>query len=200
MNIYMLRHGETDWNQVGRLQGHTDIPLNQAGKEQINVAAETLIGLGIDIDLIYASPLARAHESAEIVADRLGYGKKNVIIEPLLVERSFGVGEGMTLSERTEQYPGRNYPGMESFEQLIERAHQVFQKIVTCNSGKENILLVAHGAILYAILTAITDGKMVYGGPLTKFEPGSVHLIRYTEDSIRIAKYRNEKEAFKDIK
>lgn len=93
MNIYMLRHGETDWNHAGRLQGHTDIPLNQTGKEQISQAAETMISLGIEIDLIYASPLARAYESAEIAAERLGYGKKNIIIESLLIERSFGVGD-----------------------------------------------------------------------------------------------------------
>ena len=55
MNIYLLRHGETDWNQEGRLQGHTDIPLNQNGRVQINYAAEILTNLHADIDLIISS-------------------------------------------------------------------------------------------------------------------------------------------------
>ena len=123
MNIYMLRHGETDWNLAGRLQGHTDIPLNQNGKNQIRIAAEALNALATDIDLIFSSPLSRAYESAEIVADRLNYEKKNIVVEPLLIERGFGVGEGFLLAERAEKYPGDNYPGMESFDRLIERAN-----------------------------------------------------------------------------
>ena len=123
MNIYMLRHGETDWNLAGRLQGHTDIPLNQNGKNQIRIAAEALNALATDIDLIFSSPLSRAYERAEIVADRLNYEKKNIVVEPLLIERGFGVGEGLLLAERAEKYPGDNYPGMESFDRLIERAN-----------------------------------------------------------------------------
>lgn len=71
MNLYLLRHGETDWNREGRLQGRTDIPLNQTGREQVRRAAEVLAARSPHIDLIFTSPLARARESAGIVAERL---------------------------------------------------------------------------------------------------------------------------------
>lgn len=71
MNIYLLRHGETDWNREGRLQGRTDIPLNEAGREQVRRAADILAARSPHIELIVASPLARARESAEIAAGRL---------------------------------------------------------------------------------------------------------------------------------
>lgn len=185
MNIFLLRHGETDWNLAGRLQGHTDITLNENGREQIRQAAEILSGLATDMDLIIASPLSRARESAEIVADQLAYKKENVVVEPLLIERSFGRGEGLTLAERNEQYPDGNYPEMEAYEALITRARTVFEKIVSTFAEQKNILLVAHGAILHAILTAITEGRIAYGGKKVQLTPGSIHLIQYTEGEIK---------------
>lgn len=189
MNIFLLRHGETDWNRTERLQGHMDIPLNQNGKTQISHAADVLAELSHDIDLIISSPLSRACESAEIVADRLAYEKENIVIEPLLMERCFGEGEGLTVDERTEKYPNDIYPGMESIEDLLKRAHSAFEKIVTSYHDHQNILMVAHGAILYAIVTAITNGQIPYGGKVAKFDPGSIHLIRYFDGAIEFTKY-----------
>ena len=199
MNIFLLRHGETDWNKEERLQGHTDIPLNQNGRLQINHVAEILANLYIGIDLIISSPLSRAHESAEIVAKRLSYEKDDIVTEPLLIERYFGAGEGLTIVERKERYPDNIYPKMESFEDLIERAHSVFVKIVKLYKDKENILVVAHGAILYAILTAITDGQVVYWGDTVKMDQGSIHLIKYIDGAVQLAKYNEELSMFTDI-
>ena len=189
MNIFLLRHGETDWNQEERLQGHMDIPLNQNGRTQISHAAEILSDLHPGIDLIVSSPLSRAYESAEIVADRLAYEKANIIIEPLLIERCFGAGEGLTIGERCEKYTNDIYPGMESLEDMLQRARFVFEKIVTTYADKQNILIAAHGAILYAIVTAITNGRIAYGGKAFKFDPGSIHLIRYIDGAIEFTKY-----------
>lgn len=200
MNIYLLRHGETDWNQEERLQGHTDIPLNQNGRLQISHAAETLADLCVDIDLIISSPLARAYESAIIVAEKLVYEKENIVIEPLLIERCFGSGEGLTIAERKEKYPDDIYPEMESFKDLIERAYSVFEKIVKSYRDSENILVVAHGAILYAILTAITDGKIAYGGKMVKFEQAGIHRIKYVDGTIELAKYDKDSSMFTDIR
>ena len=184
MNIFLLRHGETDWNRAGRLQGHTDIPLNQNGRLQVKRAAKKLAGQYPDIDLIITSPLQRARVSAEIAAKQLAYEKADILVEPLLTERCFGQGEGLTATERSEKYPDDVYPGMESIEELIKRAGMAFQKITTDFCGRENILLVAHGAILYAVLTAITNGKIVYAGKDFKFEPGSIHLIQYSDEAV----------------
>ena len=196
LNLFLLRHGETDWNQVGRLQGHTDIPLNQNGRLQISHAAQILADLYPDIDLVITSPLTRARESAEIVSDRLAYEKTDIIVEPLLVERGFGEGEGLTIAERREKYPDDIYPGMESLNDLLERARSAFERIIVSFADKENILVAAHGAILYAMVTAITDGQIVYGGEKVKFEPGSLHLIRYINGTIEVVEYSEEKSAF----
>lgn len=196
MNIFLLRHGETDWNQAGRLQGHMDIPLNQNGRLQISHAADILANLYQDIDLVITSPLSRARESAEIVSDRLAYERTDIIVEPLLIERGFGEGEGLTIAERKEKYPDDIYPGMESLNALLERAHSAFERIIVSFADKENILVAAHGAILYAMVTAITDGQIAYGGEKVKFEPGSLHLIRYINGTIEVAEYSEEKSAF----
>ena len=196
MNIFLLRHGETDWNQAGRLQGHMDIPLNQNGRLQISHAAQILADLYPDIDLVISSPLSRARESAEIVSDRLAYERTDIIVEPLLVERCFGEGEGLTIAERKEKYPDDIYPGLESLNDLLKRARSVFERIVLSFADKENILVAAHGAILYAMVTAITDGQIAYGGEKVKFEPGSLHLIRYINGTIEVAEYSKEKSAF----
>ena len=200
MNIYLVRHGETDWNREERLQGHTDIPLNQNGRLQINHAAEVLENLCVDIDLIISSPLLRAYESAEIFAEKLSYEKDNIVTEPLLIERCFGVGEGLTIGERKEKYPDNIYPEMESFKDLIERAHSVFDKIVKSYEDNNNILVVAHGAILYAILTAITEGQIAYGGEMVKFDQASIHLIKYLDRTIQLAKYDEDSLMFTDIR
>ncbi len=144
MNIFLLRHGETDFNRAGRLQGHMDIPLNQNGRTQVSHAAEILAGLNTGIDLIISSPLSRAYESAEIVAEKLAYKKENIVVEPMLIERSFG-------------------------------------------------------AILYAIVTTVTNGQIAYGSKVVKFDPGSIHLIRYWDGKIKLSKYCEAKERFADI-
>lgn len=182
------------------MQGHTDIPLNENGKIQIGCAAEVLADLDPGIELIIASPLSRAYESAEIVAGKLAYEKESIVVEPLLMERCFGAGEGLTTAERAEKYPDNIYPGMEAFADLIKRSHSVFEKIVTTYGDKQNILVVAHGAILYAILTAITDGQIVYGGATVTFDQGSIHLIRYSNGAIALAKYNKEESLFTDIR
>lgn len=199
MDIYLLRHGETDWNREARLQGHTDIPLNQNGRLQIEHAAEVLANLCDGINLIISSPLSRAYESAEIVAEKLLYEKGNIVTEPLLIERCFGAGEGLTTAEREERYPSGIYPEMESFEDLIERAKSVFNKIVKLYEHNDNILVVSHGAILHAILAAATDVKTAYGRGLFKLEQASIHRIKYADGAIQLARYNQDSSMLTDI-
>src|SRR6266516_4611482 len=87
--LLLVRHGETDWNAAGRLQGHTDRPLNDFGRAQAKKLAEQLANDGITA--IYASDLARARETAEIVAER---------IDADLREKNWGTWEGLTSGER----------------------------------------------------------------------------------------------------
>jgi broad specificity phosphatase PhoE len=87
--LLLVRHGETDWNAEGRLQGHTDMPLNDLGRRQARALADELAGDGIEA--VYSSDLARASETAEIVAERLGLP---VGLDPDLREKDWGTWEG----------------------------------------------------------------------------------------------------------
>ena len=93
--LLLIRHGETDWNASGRLQGHTDRPLNDYGRRQARELADRLSDDAIAA--IYASDLSRAKETAEIVGARLGLP---VVVDADLRERNWGSWEGLTPSER----------------------------------------------------------------------------------------------------
>lgn len=199
MEIFLLRHGETDWNKEGRLQGRMDVPMNENGRKQISSSAIVLARILSELEVIISSPLVRAYESAKIVAEQLSYEKDNIILEPMVLERSFGVGEGLIYTELTEKFPDGNYPESESVEALIERAGDAFKKIVTLYQDKKQILIVAHGAILYAMLTAITEGEIPYGGNMTKFDEGSIHRILFEDGIKEIARYSKEEDMLVEI-
>lgn len=206
MSIYLLRHGETDWNKEGRIQGHTDIPLNQNGRLQIAQTAAGLAAICHDIDLIISSPLLRARESAQIAAKNLHYPNERIIVEPLLIERCFGEAEGLTAAEREEKYPNYHYsntgycfPGMESFDVLMKRARTALERIMEISSNKENILAVSHGAFLAAIITAATDGKIPYFSDMISLDSGSLFCIYHTDRAVELAKYDINESKFSDI-
>src|SRR5437762_5332003 len=95
--LLLVRHGETDWNRDGRWQGGSDTSLNDVGREQARALADQLDG---DIAAVYSSDLARARETAEIVAAKLDLA---VQIDPRLRERGFGSWEGLTMTEIEER-------------------------------------------------------------------------------------------------
>lgn len=206
MNIYLLRHGETDWNKEGRIQGHTDIPLNQNGRLQIAQTAKGLAGTCPDIDLIICSPLSRACESAEIAAKNLHYPSDRIVVEPILIERSFGEAEGLTAAEREKKYPNYHYsdtgyyfPGMEPFDDLMKRAGNALERIMELSRSSQNILAVSHGAILAAIITAVTDGKIPYFSDIISLDSGSLFRIYHTDRAVELAKYDIDESKFADI-
>lgn len=206
MNIYLLRHGETDWNREGKIQGHTDIPLNNCGREQIAQTAAGMAGVCPHIDIILCSPLSRARESARITAERLNYPIDRIVEEELLIERSFGEAEGMTAEEREEKYPnyqysdtGYRFPGMEPIEELMKRARSVLRKMADTYRGQENILAVSHGALLAAVITAVTDGRIAYFSDKIYLDSASLFRITYTDGAAGLAKYNRDETRFTDI-
>jgi len=132
MSFYVLRHGQTDWNVQMRLQGSTDIPLNETGRAQAHAAAKILAGEGIT--RIIASPLSRALETARIVGAASGI---EPVIDQRLIERNFGLFEGMTIDEvhqhreemREHMNPeadvdGKHYPwDAEPLPEVIDRVY-----------------------------------------------------------------------------
>lgn len=199
MDIYLLRHGETDWNKKRLLQGHTDIPLNEKGRAQVDDTVRKLCALDVRMDAIVSSPLKRARETAEIAADRLGYPKEKIAVEELLIERGFGEGEGMSLNDMKTKYPDSDCPGMESKEELIRRAGQAFQKITTVFCDAERILLTAHGAVVFALLEAVSGETIPYTGRAACITQGSIYRIRKGDNGISFAAYDEEAGGFAEL-
>lgn len=196
MDIYLLRHGETDWNKKKLLQGHTDTLLNEKGRTQVQDTARKLADLGLCMDAIVTSPLKRAKESAAIAARALEYPQEKIVVEELLIERGFGEGEGMALDEMKEKYPKQDCPGMESHEALVARAGLALQKITERFSDARRILLAAHGAILFALLEAASEELIPYQGQAACLKQGSLYRICHENGQNTFAVYEEEAGTF----
>jgi broad specificity phosphatase PhoE len=143
--LLLVRHGETDWNAEGRLQGHTDRPLNPYGRDQAKALAERLAGDGIAA--VYASDLSRAVETAEIVGERLGLA---VVVDPDLREKNWGSWEGLTGAERD----GVEYVG-ETAREHSERILRAIRRIAERHPD-ERVLVVTHGGSMRRIQAAVS--------------------------------------------
>lgn len=150
----LIRHGETDWNLQGRLQGRTDVPLNDIGREQALQVVDDLRDTGWDV--VLASPLQRAWQTAVIITSALGMDKSLIITNPDLRERSYGAVEGLTVAERDARYPDHIWPGAESTPDLNERAERAMTEFATLYAGKR-ILIVAHGGWIRAALRVVSN-------------------------------------------
>jgi probable phosphoglycerate mutase len=141
--LLLVRHGETDWNAVGRLQGHTDRPLSDFGRRQAQQLAEELADE--PLDAIYSSDLARARETAEIAGGRLGLP---VVLDPGLREKDWGTWEGLTSVERDRvEFVG------ESTEAHQARILQALTEIAGRHPGGR-VLVVTHGGSMRRVQTA----------------------------------------------
>lgn len=158
--VGILRHGQTDWNIDFRLQGVTDIPLNETGIAQARDAAAVIDPA--DWDLILTSPLSRARDTAQIVAEVNGLG--DALVETLLLERSFGEAEGLGHEEWKAKYADTNVvPGGESLSELETRANQLLDKLAIEHAGKR-VLAVSHGALIRKLLRIVSAGEFPRDG------------------------------------
>ncbi|MDW7616858.1 histidine phosphatase family protein [Peribacillus sp. SIMBA_075] len=153
--ICLVRHGQTDWNALGKLQGQTDIPLNELGKIQARQCGEFLSEE--DWDVIISSPLKRARETAEIISN---YIEVPVIEKIAFIEKNFGVAEGMTAAERKAAFTDKLYPGQENQDSLRNRLMNGLQEIQKEYPDKK-VILVAHGAVIHFILRLMSNESIV---------------------------------------
>jgi broad specificity phosphatase PhoE len=154
--ILLVRHGETDWNRDGRVQGQSDPPLNELGREQAHELAASVAGE--QVDAVYASDLQRARQTAEILAAELGLP---VVVDADLRELDFGQWEGHTIDELTELYPdaverwqtGDEMPweGGETREEMAARIRAAVRRLAAMHAGGR-ILLIAHGGPVRVLL------------------------------------------------
>jgi probable phosphoglycerate mutase len=145
----LVRHGQTDWNAQRRLQGATDIPLNDVGRGQARDAVANLSGH--EWDTVVSSPLSRAAETASLIAEGLGLSVARHV--PGLTERSFGRAEGMQAGPELEalRIPG-GFQGAESEDEAAARGLGTLEALAEEFRGRR-VLVVAHGTLLRVSLS-----------------------------------------------
>jgi broad specificity phosphatase PhoE len=158
MRLILVRHGETPWNVTLQYQGHANVPLNERGREQARRAAARLRGL--EVRALYASDIARAWETAEIIGAAIGQTPTPM---PELREIDVGQWEGLTPEELYRRFPDhmaeyRRDPartvrlGGESYAQLQARALMALQRIQESHAQGEVVVAVSHGGTIRALL------------------------------------------------
>ncbi|GAB2224015.1 hypothetical protein Drorol1_Dr00004761 [Drosera rotundifolia] len=186
--IILVRHGETDWNALGKLQGQLDVDLNEVGRQQAVAVAERL-STEPHVSAVYSSDLKRAYETAEIIAAKCGALK--VIRDPTLRERHLGYLQGHVYSELNRLKPeayrafisaksDQEIPGGgESIDQLYQRCTSSLQRIAEKHRG-ERVIVVSHGGVIRSLYRrAAPKGRS--GG---KVHNTSVGIIRLAEGDV----------------
>jgi len=186
--ITLVRHGQTDWNLARRIQGSTDIPLNDTGRADAQAAAE-LLADGTH-HAVYASPLVRAHETAQIIARHLDLGTPSTTHD--MREREFGEGEGMLVHEYLERFENWHAAptGAESLDRVRDRALGALDVIARESRRRsapvaESVIVVTHGGVIRSLLhhssggTLPLEGGVLRNGSLHRFEagPGLLRLL-----------------------
>lgn len=159
MLIGLIRHGLTDWNAIGKIQGQSDIPLNDVGRMQAEMLGDRLLQEPYRWDYCITSTLSRAAETGKIIADKLGIP----ILEPdhRIRERAYGQVEGLTAAEREEKW-GKDWDlmqlGQETDEQLQARA-LAFMEDISAQHPDRNVLVISHGGFLAQLYIALYKDK-----------------------------------------
>ena len=147
--LLVVRHGESEWNAIGRWQGQADPPLNVGGQLQ---AAEAALRLGT-FDAIWASDLQRASLTADIIAKSIGIGP--VVLDPRLRETHVGPWQGLTHDEVNADWPGflhthQRPDGFEPYDDAAARMIAAFLDIAEASPGGE-VLVISHGGVIRAV-------------------------------------------------
>ncbi len=173
--LVLARHGETEWNAIGRVQGHMDIPLNERGRSQARELAASL--RSHSIERVVTSDLIRARETGEIVAEALGLPPPDIV--PALRERRFGVFEGLTRDECMQRYPEAweawhartGVPeGAEALDLAVARIHGALAALL---ARATTALAVSHGGIMRLWLAEIT------GAPVPPLANAATYLVEH---------------------
>jgi len=175
--ILLARHGETDWNLHRRVQGHSDTPLNDTGRDQARALADALDAE--ELDAVYSSDLVRAHETARIVAEHKGLA---VTAMPELREKHFGTWEGLTDEEILSRFPEAalgHWGDGETTEEMARRVQEVLDRIARAHP-EGRVLVITHGGPVRAALAA---SGVERGGPIGNC---AVHELRFRDGTFSV--------------
>lgn len=177
--VLFTRHGQTDWNAKRLIQGHTDIPLNDTGREQARACGGLI---DIPVDVICTSPLCRARETAQIIARQIGFAGPIRVVDGL-IERSFGSYEG-TVFEPDRQIwqisspfnQGKIKLDVETLPDMFRRVESCLDQLCTEYAG-QTLLLVSHGGVAVAVRHYFEGAPA--DGDYQPLVPPNTCLLRY---------------------
>jgi 2,3-bisphosphoglycerate-dependent phosphoglycerate mutase len=181
LELWLVRHGETDWNAEGRVQGHEDIALNANGIAQGERLASRLNGQRFDA--VYSSDLSRALETARSVAQKLE-GRPSVRTDTRWREQHLGAAQGLTHDEITAQGITRPktyleaFAGGESRTQLLERVRDPLAELFAAHTG-QRVLVVSHGGTLRAVIHLLM-GDLEFRLRLYGFDNTAISRVQMT--------------------
>ncbi|MGG7144088.1 histidine phosphatase family protein [Clostridium nigeriense] len=163
MKLIFIRHGQTDWNVQGKIQGSYDSELNSTGINQAMKLSEKLLSLNYKFSKIYSSPQKRALKTAEILSKS---SNVDYVLMKDLQEMNMGKWEGLSWKEVEEKYTAeykkwylnRRYtktPDGESYEDMLERVLKSIDKII--NENTDDVVIVSHSAVIMCLQCYVTN-------------------------------------------
>ncbi|GAA4265222.1 histidine phosphatase family protein [Frondihabitans peucedani] len=186
MRLELIRHGQTDWNLNDQLQGSSDIPLNETGREQAHQAAQLLAPYRWSA--IVSSPLMRARETAQIIADQLGIELGAAY--PELIERDYASREGTVSTTRIPDEPDAEYPDIEPRDSVAARGMAALEDIrdtrLPLDGDDANIVVVCHGTIIRFLLSALI------GREVGHIDNAAANTIEWADGQWRVLTINNE--------
>ena len=204
-NILLIRHGQSEWNKLNLFTGFKNVDLSEQGIDEANKAGQNFKDLGLSFDIVYTSDLKRAQDTAKIILQNLGqwdqlYSSNKIINNINLNERDYGDLTGLNKKETAEKFGDeqvhkwrRGYsdqpPNGESLEDVVNRVKTYFDEEIIYSINKpdnENILIVAHGNSLRALLivmniytpTEINSVELSTGVPIHVIFDNNVFSIK----------------------
>ena len=196
--FFLVRHGETEWNRIRRIQGVSDIPLNVTGRSQAAALGDILSQHRFD--LLVSSPLSRAMETATIIARRLHMPAPLPI--PDLIERNYGEAEGQNGHDLDLRYPpGTEIPGREPKEDVAKRVVRTMADLAI-RHPEADILAVCHGAVIRSVVDYAAPG--LHKEPISNCSvhsfshiAGTLELVAF-DDPMEVASHTLADEEFFD--
>ena len=188
--IYLVRHGETDWNLARRIQGSTDIPLNNTGRLQAERTGRLLARRSWDG--MASSPLSRAFETGVIIADAVGIDPSRIHVLDALAERRYGEAEGLDDRELLRLFPGDTaVPGRERREDVAARVIPALVELAQrheqerdASAGDARLIVTTHGGVIRTVVNHVSPKTRAHRGiPITN---GSVHSFRHVDGALEL--------------